>query len=297
MTEAEVAYPTSTTLAAVTMAIHLNCLRRPSSLISSLSLKLQSLQPLTAIRTFKPLRPPDKLRTIFLDGSKIDDTLIPPYPYGAKQVFKQADRGLYGGSCVQFGNKISKGRNKGKTRRAWYPNVRLETIRSEALDRDLTIRITAQCMRTIKKCGGLDQYLLGDKPARIKELGLFGWRLRWQILNAPTMKEELAKKTQILAERRLKLSNPREELANPGKPAKLVPLRKQLEAEFEKIWEDDDARNELLREQKEAWEDLRKKDDRFRQHVKTRWEKADKNEYILEPAVRDPNAVRLLAVI
>ena len=281
------------------MATHLNCLRRPSSLLSSLSLKLQSLQPLTAIRTFKPLRTPDKLRTNFLDGSKLDDSAIPPYPYGPKQVFKQADRGLYGGSSVQFGNKISKGRNKGKTRRTWYPNVRLETIRSEALGRDLTIRITAQCMRTIKKCGGLDQYLLGDKPARIKELGLFGWRLRWQILNAPTMMEQLAEQRHKPAVQTKKLTNSKPKFANLrqklAKPAKLEPLQNQLEAEFEKIWEDDDARNELLREQKEAWEELRKKDDRFRQHVKTRWEKADKNEYDLEPVVRDPNTFRLLA--
>src|SRR5207248_3802817 len=100
--------------------------------------------------------------------------------------------GLYGGASIQFGNKISKGRNKGKTRRRWYPNVRLETIRSEALGKELTIRITASCMRTINKCGGLDQYLLGDKPARIKELGLFGWKLRWKVMNSPMMSEKFA---------------------------------------------------------------------------------------------------------
>jgi len=39
-------------------------------------------------------------------------------------------------------------------------------------------------MRTINKVGGLDQYVLGDKTARIKELGVKGWELRWRVLNA-----------------------------------------------------------------------------------------------------------------
>ena len=250
-----------------------SALRRPVSVLSSISAAFRSLQPLTAIRTFKPFRPADRIR-------EPGDEDIPPYPYGARQTFKQADRGLYGGASIQFGNKISKGRNKGKTRRRWNPNVRLETIRSEALGGDLTIRITASCMRTIRKCGGLDQYLLGDKPARIKELGLFGWKLRWKVMKSPAMQKKFA-------EERTKFG-----LQPAGTEASSNP-----EEAFQQVWVDDAARAEMLREQKKAWEELKEKDERFREHVKTRWEPKDKREYDLDKVtiVRDPNQVTSLA--
>ena len=37
-------------------------------------------------------------------------------------------------------------------------------------------------LRTIDKEGGIDEYLLGEKAARVKELGLWGWRLRWRLM-------------------------------------------------------------------------------------------------------------------
>lgn len=39
----------------------------------------------------------------------------------------------------------------------------------------------ARVLRTVDKCGGLDGYLLGEKPGRVKELGVEGWRLRWLV--------------------------------------------------------------------------------------------------------------------
>lgn len=153
----------------------------------------------------------------------------------------------------------------------------METIKSEALGKDLTIRITASCMRTIKKCGGLDQYLLGDKPARIKELGLFGWKLRWQIMNTARMREKFAK-----------------ERKNLGLPpsTSMEPL-----LPFEQAWEDQSVRDEMLREQKEAWEALKEKEERFVAHVKTKWEPRDKREYTkdLDAIVKDPNSVLSLS--
>lgn len=35
--------------------------------------------------------------------------------------------------------------------------------------------------------GGLDKYLLSDKPGRIKELGMFGWELRYKVMQTPVM--------------------------------------------------------------------------------------------------------------
>ncbi|OJD14498.1 hypothetical protein AJ78_05148 [Emergomyces pasteurianus Ep9510] len=113
----------------------------------------------------------------------------PEYPYGAARFFKQSNTGLYGGSTIQFGNKISKGRNKGKTRRTWKPNIRHEELYSEALGKTLKLKVQHRVLRTIKKVGGLDQYLLGDKPARIKELGIFGWNLRWKVMQSKAMQQ------------------------------------------------------------------------------------------------------------
>lgn len=118
---------------------------------------------------------------------------IPPYPFGPRQWYKQADTGLYGGAMIRFGNKISKGRNEGKTRRSWKPNVRRKKIHSEALGEDLFIKVTRKALRTIEKEGGLDQYLLNDSVARIKELGMFGWELRWKVMQTPMIQERFEK--------------------------------------------------------------------------------------------------------
>lgn len=91
---------------------------------------------------------------------------------------------------IRFGNKISDGRNKGKTRRSWKPNVRRKKLYSDALGEHLFIKVTRKALRTIEMEGSLDKYLLSDKPARIKELGLFGWELRWKIMQTPAMQEK-----------------------------------------------------------------------------------------------------------
>ncbi|KAJ5662757.1 54S ribosomal protein L24 [Penicillium macrosclerotiorum] len=115
---------------------------------------------------------------------------VPAYPYGPRQWYKQADTGLYGGSVIRFGNKISRGRNEGKTRRSWKPNVRRKKLWSEALQEHLFIKITRRALRTIYKEGGVDKYLMGNSPARIKELGVFGWELRHKVMQSPAIQEE-----------------------------------------------------------------------------------------------------------
>jgi len=44
-------------------------------------------------------------------------------------------------------------------------------------------------LRTVDKCGGLDEYLLGEKAGRIKELGMGGWKLRWRIMQTEKVRE------------------------------------------------------------------------------------------------------------
>jgi len=117
----------------------------------------------------------------------------PVYPYGPSQWYKQQDSGLYGGATIQFGNKISKGRNEGKTRRSWKPNVRRKKIESEALGEELFIKVTRRALRSINKANGLDNYLLSDRPTRLKELGPFGWNLRYQVMQSPKIQARFAK--------------------------------------------------------------------------------------------------------
>ena len=211
--------------------------------------RLGAIQSARAIHHFHPWRPTTKLSDIL---SKKQASRCPPYPYGPRYTFKEADNGLYGGAHPQSGNKISKGKNEGKTRRKWYPNVRVETIRSEALDQTLTIPITASCFRTIKKCGGLDQYLLGDKPARTKELGVFGWNLRWKVMNSDTMQSKFAEE--------------RRKLGLPPPPSRYET--------FEKAWKrDEELRQEVQIEQERQWRELKEKDLRFQMHVRSRWVK------------------------
>ncbi|KAI9799264.1 MAG: 39S ribosomal protein L24, mitochondrial [Piccolia ochrophora] len=112
---------------------------------------------------------------------------IPTYPYGPSQWFKQSNTGLYGGTHIQFGNVISERDNK--TRRRWKPNIQHKRLWSHALNRFVRVRVAARALRTIDKVGGLDEYLLGDKPARVKELGMGGWALRWRIMQTPAIKE------------------------------------------------------------------------------------------------------------
>lgn len=44
-------------------------------------------------------------------------------------------------------------------------------------------------LRTIDKVGGLDEYLLGEKTGRVRELGMGGWALRWRLMRSKKVKE------------------------------------------------------------------------------------------------------------
>ncbi|RFU25405.1 hypothetical protein B7463_g10941, partial [Scytalidium lignicola] len=114
---------------------------------------------------------------------------VPTYPYGPSQIYKQSNFGLYGSQKIRFGNSISE-KNEIKNRRHWRPNVQRKRLWSTALGQYLKVRVTARVLRTIDKCGGLDEYLLGDKARRIKDLGMGGWKLRWRIMQTESVKEK-----------------------------------------------------------------------------------------------------------
>ena len=89
-------------------------------------------------------------------------------------------------------------KNEVKTRRHWRVNVHQKRLWSVALNRFLRLRVTARVLRTIDKCGGLDEYLLGDKAGRIKELGMGGWKLRWRVMQTEAIKERFRAEREAL---------------------------------------------------------------------------------------------------
>lgn len=121
----------------------------------------------------------------------------PPYPYGPALHYKQSNSGLYGGATIQFGNKVSE-KNALKSRRAWRPNIHSKRLWSDSLGRFVQVKVQARVLRTIDKCGGLDEYLLGEKPARLKELGVEGWRLRWLVMRTGKVKRRVKEEREAL---------------------------------------------------------------------------------------------------
>jgi large subunit ribosomal protein L28 len=118
-----------------------------------------------------------------------DHANIPTYPYGPARWYKQSNFGLYGGQRIRFGNNVSE-RTETKTRRKWRPNIQHKRLWSVALARFIQIKVSTRVLRTIDKCGGLDEYVVGEKSARVKELGMKGWELRWRVMQTPWWKSK-----------------------------------------------------------------------------------------------------------
>ena len=78
------------------------------------------------------------------------------------------------------------------TPRRWSPNIKIKSLYSKALGRSLRLKVSTRVLRTIDKVGGLDEYVLGEKPARCKELGEAGWKLRWMVLQSKGLRERVA---------------------------------------------------------------------------------------------------------
>jgi ribosomal protein L28 len=123
---------------------------------------------------------------------------VPPYPHRQFYHYKQANFGLYARARVRFGNNRAKSEFRTKTRRRWLPNVQKHRFFSEALGESIRLKVTTRVMRTIDKVGGLDNYLLGEKSARIKDLGPMGWTLRWRLMQAPVIQGRFARERKAL---------------------------------------------------------------------------------------------------
>ncbi|KAJ2769155.1 hypothetical protein IWQ57_003226 [Coemansia nantahalensis] len=87
------------------------------------------------------------------------------------QLYRLKLDGLFGGKQVQHGN--NKPKSLHKTRRTWLPNIQKVSMFSAILGKMLSINVTTRVLRTIDKKGGLDEYLLTTKDAKIaSEFGL-----------------------------------------------------------------------------------------------------------------------------
>lgn len=71
------------------------------------------------------------------------------------------------GKGAQSGNNVSHANNR--TRRKFNPNLQNASLYSELLDRSVSVRITANGLRTIDHKGGLDAYLLATAPSKLPE--------------------------------------------------------------------------------------------------------------------------------
>ena len=67
------------------------------------------------------------------------------------------------------GNNVS--HSNAKTRRRFVPNIQAVSLKSEALGRNVSLRITVATLRTVDHNGGLDAYLLGTASAKLTEEG------------------------------------------------------------------------------------------------------------------------------
>lgn len=69
------------------------------------------------------------------------------------------------GKVRQVGNKVSHANNK--TKRLYKPNIRDARVYSESLKRFVSIKVTANGLRTIEHNGGLDAWLVKQAPSKI----------------------------------------------------------------------------------------------------------------------------------
>ena len=83
------------------------------------------------------------------------------------------------GKAVLAGNNVSHAHNK--TRRRFLPNLCNVSLQSEALGRNIRLKVSASALRTVEHRGGLDAFLAKAKNA---ELSLRARRIKRQIEKA-----------------------------------------------------------------------------------------------------------------
>ena len=99
-------------------------------------------------------------------------------------------RGLYNGKDIRTGNNLSFSMKH--TKRTFKPNVFVKRVYSEILDEMVKFHLTTSTLRSIDKCGGLDNYLLTSKHVVSGE----GLKTKKRIISALKYKERKAREEQ-----------------------------------------------------------------------------------------------------
>jgi large subunit ribosomal protein L28 len=81
------------------------------------------------------------------------------------------------GKKPQFGNNVSHANNK--TRRRFQPNLQVCSFPSEILGRRISLRLSANGIRTVEHNGGIDAWLMGTRNG---QLGLEARTLKKRLL-------------------------------------------------------------------------------------------------------------------
>jgi large subunit ribosomal protein L28 len=174
------------------MALASSASRSTARISSACSSSLRSSLPLSLSTTTSPATRafsttiPRSTKTV--KPHRLPSDLIPPYPYGERRIYKQSNNGLYGSARIRFGNNVAEKHNN-KSRRFWRPNVHVKTFLIPALGARIKTRLTLRVLKTIRREGGIENYLLKSKPARLKELGPGGWNLRWLLMQSRAVQQ------------------------------------------------------------------------------------------------------------
>ncbi|KAI1652848.1 hypothetical protein F4813DRAFT_376708 [Daldinia decipiens] len=148
----------------------------------------------TALRAFSSTPPTPRQKPSHLT---VPADKVPAYPYGRFRTYKQANEGLFAGSKIRFGNVVAPDHGN-KSRTTWLPNRHTKRLWSPSLGAFVRTRLTTGVLKTVDRLGGIDEYLLGSKARRIKDLGPAGWALRWKIMQTPAIRERFARERAAL---------------------------------------------------------------------------------------------------
>ncbi len=83
------------------------------------------------------------------------------------------------GKDSMFGHNVSHANNR--TNRRFVPNLQKVTLYSDALRKDIKLRICTRALRSVQHNSGLDSYLLSRADAKLAPVGL---KLKHQIQKA-----------------------------------------------------------------------------------------------------------------
>jgi large subunit ribosomal protein L28 len=90
------------------------------------------------------------------------------------------------GKKPHFGNSVSHANNK--NRRRWQPNLQICSFPSEILGKAVSMRLTANGIRTVEHNGGIDAWLMGTRNSRLGEAAL---KIKKQLVKAQDRKKSV----------------------------------------------------------------------------------------------------------